>query len=262
MIRLASCPITCGQPTRMTEASFRRLCLRHQEDEKSFCFTVCKGGILPAELTFIEISQEMIMATSALGICTICGQKKNVKTVRGDRCCSNCSPLYHAVHGKPELLLQLLLQVRGVDWLAEHLPKPEPTATEMPIVEGLIHSVEDIAAMREENDKLREELEKLRREIADAEKLVDEFRQNLAEAESLADMVVEGGARLVFPSAEIHSPRNPFERACDSGLQPDYDGALLEVSQSRADILLDIALGVLEGRVVGIDSTTISLLRG
>lgn len=245
MIIHPACPITCGQPTRMAEKAFRRLCVLKQGNEKSYCHNVCHGENLPAELTFIDVAKEIAMATTASGKCLVCGQTKNVKTVRDGKCCANCAQTYHAVHGKHELLLRLLRQVHGEGWLAEHMPKPEPKMEAA--IDPINYAADEIVSLREQNDKLREDLDRLRREMA--------------EAEELADMVVAGGARLVFPSVEIASPRKPFEREKDPDQQPVYSGALLEVSQSRADILLDLAIGVIEGRVVGVDANTINLLR-
>jgi len=61
------CPITSGLETKMTRATFGRMCAdrrraaKAKEDQNSgdphakFCLE-CKGQIVPAELTFIEIN--------------------------------------------------------------------------------------------------------------------------------------------------------------------------------------------------------------
>jgi hypothetical protein len=54
-----NCPVTCGQPTRMTKKTFAQMCARrhfegsyqgHQHDVKSRC-SVCPG--IPDEVEFV-----------------------------------------------------------------------------------------------------------------------------------------------------------------------------------------------------------------
>lgn len=54
---MRQCPITSGLPTKMAEASFRRLCATKREDERNtYCRETCRGKHLPPGLEFITLA--------------------------------------------------------------------------------------------------------------------------------------------------------------------------------------------------------------
>lgn len=92
-----TCPVTVGQPTRMTLAGFSRLCQRHlqatddmpgwkkrwhEPTYNKYCATKCLGK-LPAELEIIEM--EELMGTSKE-----CVRCHRVLQIRGKGLCNKC----------------------------------------------------------------------------------------------------------------------------------------------------------------------------
>lgn len=117
------CPVTGNAPTRMLESSFRRLCALQQEAEHGYCPDVCRGGLLPPGLVFIELENfteegnSMAGPKVSVGKCDLCGEKKHVRFVREKSCCGTCEGIWRNALNSPELVIDALRKGQGQDWL-------------------------------------------------------------------------------------------------------------------------------------------------
>ena len=126
------CPVTGGRPTKMTEATFMRLCAANRKTEQATEFghqyhvscalcAICKGNQRPKELTIISLDdmagmvvekktnhevEQMRKQTK----CDGCGKSKALSMCSGELLCSSCAALAGAVSNRPELVAKMILQ--------------------------------------------------------------------------------------------------------------------------------------------------------
>lgn len=235
------CPITRGLPTRMTRSGFKRLCERHRDQPDGYCKEVCRGERIPAELEFIDIPQggeDMGSTKYTNGKCRVCGEIKSVKnSASGAQVCSNCDGLWRQVNNRPEKVLEALLEKMGAAWVQERVPadwvQPVPTTEPSPVDQG--------------------ELEALRETLGDLqvsyEELVEMNGRQRRELESLGrqrDYLTEQLAHL----QDLRDSRVPVATATDQPADP-----------TRDSILLNLAIGMLDGSVTGVDVDSLKTLR-
>lgn len=221
---IAVCPVTRNHPTRVSEAVFRKICLRYQDADDGYCKDICKGQRMPQGLTFIAegtIEQEMKMKKPVLGKCYLCGARKNVRDVQGQGCCATCEFVWRAANIKPDLVADALVKAQGEEWINRQLP-PCPEAGG-----GIPANVE------RELVELRVELENMRSDLA----LARADRDRLQDL--LDDAVTEMDA-ITFTQPVI--------------------GKVGQVV-TRDSAVLDLALDVIAGQVSGIDVERLRALR-
>jgi hypothetical protein len=164
-ILLRLCPITSGNPTRMTETAFRSACERlnmtkekrggfgPRQHETNLHEEHCKqcGGQYPPELTIITLEDyDMGSVTSYQGTCELCGKHgKTLRKVFDKKVCSVCEHVRRAAHNAPGLLVQSIIDAKGEKWLAGLLKLTDVPMTTESDLDG------DIAALKEERDKLK-----------------------------------------------------------------------------------------------------------
>lgn len=113
------CPITCGLPTKMAEASFRRMCATKREEEKNtYCRKECRGKNTPQGLEFIALPAapqgENMGSTTTTGTCGICHRKEiKLRTVGGRKVCSTCGVAAGFVRHHPDLVRTLMHEMHG-----------------------------------------------------------------------------------------------------------------------------------------------------
>ena len=118
------CPITMGNPTSMTEQSFRAMCAKLNRERKlkpghnysQYETTIydghCKkcGGKFPPELTIINI--EDYKMTNDFGTCEICLRKEvKIGKNNGKKCCSTCAAMRSYINQRPEMALAMMQEL-------------------------------------------------------------------------------------------------------------------------------------------------------
>jgi hypothetical protein len=109
------CPVTCGRPTKMLKATFKKLCDHHRNEQresaisnynwkkgqkKSWCGE-CKGQ-LPPELEIINKGELIAMAgIKDRGTCESCKNKNvTIGNNYGLKMCSSCAAVFSAVNNR------------------------------------------------------------------------------------------------------------------------------------------------------------------
>lgn len=277
---LVSCPLTRGLPTWMIEAKFRELCAARREDKESHCYLACRGESLPDGLEFITVEilkEETMGAIIKNADCGICGKKANLRNCLGKTLCASCDFVWRSINAKPESVLEALKEKMGDQWIQYRLPVDvSEKQTPPPEGEALVYSAEDLAALHQENVKLREDL-------AIASSGIDALKQQLAcsreEITTAYGLINELQAELDAAQQQIEDIEKEFDEQCVINKQAEEEitrlgnivngqvcsapvpSAAADSPLSRDAVLLDLALGVLTGRVVGVDAATIYSLR-
>ena len=131
------CPVTRGQPTRLTDPTWRRMCQALRDPGNLACSQCHEGDNPPAELTIVTADQLTTTTTnkendmSMYGECEICGEKKKIRSVRNKNACATCEHIWRAANVAPDLVLKTLAEVKGEDYLrraggAENPDQAEP----------------------------------------------------------------------------------------------------------------------------------------
>jgi hypothetical protein len=129
-IRCKLCPVTCGRPTRMLKATFKKLCDHHRNEQRessvsnynwkkgqktSWCGE-CKGT-LPPELELINKGELIDMAgIKSKGTCESC-RNKNVTTGNnyGLKMCSSCAAVFSAVNNRFPVVAEAIKRTGRAD---------------------------------------------------------------------------------------------------------------------------------------------------
>lgn len=77
--------------------------------------SLCAGKHRPEELEIIDM---------AIGNCEACGEEKTLSSNRGKEICSSCTALYGAANNRPELVLQILRELKP-ELLDARLPEQD-----------------------------------------------------------------------------------------------------------------------------------------
>jgi hypothetical protein len=117
------CPVTGGNPTKMTETGFARACsaalaASREAEGKGImelryrrCL-VCRGNLLPDELTIIELpvtGGEEQMGSKYEGTCACCGrERKQLQKQYGEVVCPSCTVMRTLVRNMPEVVVEQL----------------------------------------------------------------------------------------------------------------------------------------------------------
>jgi hypothetical protein len=242
-------------PTRTTKAGFHRLCQRHQQNENTYCHDTCRGKLIPPEVEFLDLQtlEEKIMGQAKVTFtaCELCGETKNTKNNHGKQVCCNCEPVWRMVNNKPETALEMLITKKGEDWVQYRLPVLKHEANPA--------TVADCEQLRTDLNNLQAILDSVATER-------DIAVQNLKES-TLSFHTVMANAAAERETEEqklrdyINTLENELDRAKAGFKTPAATAWAATVAPSRDAVLLDLALGVIEGRVVGVDAATINVLR-
>jgi hypothetical protein len=126
------CPVTRGQPTRLTDPTWRRMCQALRDPGNLACSQCHEGDNPPAELTIVTADQLTTTTTnkendmSMYGECEICGEKKKIRSVRNKNACATCEHIWRAANVNPDLVLKTLTEAKGEDYLRQEVwPSPK-----------------------------------------------------------------------------------------------------------------------------------------
>jgi hypothetical protein len=126
------CPVTRGQPTRLTDPTWRRMCQALRDPGNLACSQCHEGDNPPAELTIVTADQLTTTTTnkendmSMYGECEICGEKKKIRSVRNKNACATCKHIWRAANVNPDLVLKTLAEAKGEDYLRQEVwPSPK-----------------------------------------------------------------------------------------------------------------------------------------
>lgn len=124
------CPVTAGHPSRMTEATFSRLCAAKQAAANDAICIECNGA-MPPELEILEqliMEDAMTTRNSWEGVCYLCGEKKTVRSMKDEKqCCGTCEHIYRNAVNNPGLLVEALKKGQGDEYLRQEVwPSPRP----------------------------------------------------------------------------------------------------------------------------------------
>ena len=130
------CPVTCGRPTRMTEAGWSKICAHYQAEADKpaggwrspssydrICRR-CRGKKRPRELEIIDLKnmEEIRMASRPeKGTCDICGGRKLVKKNHGVMVCSTCAGLQGRINQNPAAVVDEVIRMHGRQVVEKHL---------------------------------------------------------------------------------------------------------------------------------------------
>ena len=116
------CPVTAGHPSRMTEATFSRLCAAKQAAANDAICIECNGA-MPPELEILEqliMEDAMTTRNSWEGVCYLCGEKKTVRRMKDEKqCCGTCEHIYRNAVNNPGLLVEALRKGQGEDYISQ-----------------------------------------------------------------------------------------------------------------------------------------------
>lgn len=261
------CPVTRNLPTRMSPAAFREMCKLLRNQERPVCIQ-CKGDRQPAGLELIDLKSELKKENDMGSVkrwsdtCGLCGEKKIVSNVKGEKCCSSCEFVFRAAHNHPERLVDALKAVHGNGYLEQLAPKQAVEACDCGSVrEDLINAQRRLHAAEQviENtriilgieDKDESILEGAKRKMGMLRNAVDLFHETCKALE--VDVVM--GDELVSVAEKIMAELKML-RETYSDL-PAVSGEI----GGREAVLLDLALDVMAGKVSGIDADRIAALR-
>jgi hypothetical protein len=159
-IRCKLCPVTCGRPTRMLKATFKKLCDHHRNEQResavanynwkkgqktSWC-QECKGT-LPPELELINKGELIDMATPNKKVvkCELCGEKRNCFSNNGQIVCSGCAAAQTLVKKCPQEVLALVEKFHGRAklscWATPYVGEPMAVALESAALEKIAAAV-------------------------------------------------------------------------------------------------------------------------
>jgi hypothetical protein len=159
-IRCKLCPVTCGRPTRMLKATFKKLCDHHRNEQRdnavanhnwkkgqktSWCGE-CKGT-LPPELELINKGELIDMATPNKKVvkCELCGEKRNCFSNNGQIVCSGCAAAQTLVKKCPQEVLALVEKFHGRAklscWATPYVGEPMAVALESAALEKIAAAV-------------------------------------------------------------------------------------------------------------------------
>ena len=236
------CSITRGCQTRMTRRGFAQLCERYRDQQDGYCKEVCRGERPPAELEFIEIEKHMEenMGTIkyAQGTCQLCGKSANLKKCLGKEVCSGCDFIWRAINGKPEMVFTALIEKMGTAWAQERLPgdwvSPVLVAEQPPVDQDTLKALRDtLAELQASYAELAEMNAGQRQELTSLAQQRDDLTNRLVEIYEMNEKLETGASAATGNKAE----------------------------SNRDTVLLDLALGLLDGTVTGVDVTSLKTLR-
>lgn len=224
------CPITMGNPTSMTEQSFRAMCAKLNRERKlkpghnysQYETTIydghCKkcGGKFPPELTIINI--EDYKMTNDFGTCEICLRKEvKIGKNNGKKCCSTCAAMRSYINQRPEMALAMMQE------LAPQVLAATPAV--------------DISAKDEAIHDLNEEIDLL---LVSIQRLEQDAVRDKKDINDLKGLVL----RLEMENAQIPNLEEQVKM-----LRADRPATTTSIKDTA---LLDIAIGMLSGEVSGL----------
>ena len=162
--------------------------------------------------------------------CDACGEKKTLSNNRGKKVCSSCAALYGAANNRPELVLQILRELKP-ELLDERLPEQD-----------------NVSELEQQLYRSREYAHEMEGKLMAAEDRIDALLANNLRAtkEEWANDEDEADALR----EELEDARRQL-REVTGGKYSIHDSALL-----------DLALDALKGEITGLKAEQIEALRG
>lgn len=162
--------------------------------------------------------------------CDACGEKKTLSNNRGKKVCSSCAALYGAANNRPELVLQILRELKP-ELLDERLPEQD-----------------NVSELEQQLYRSREYAHEMEGKLMAAEDRIDALLANNLRATK---------EEWANDEDEADALREELE---------DERRQLCEVTGGKHSIhdsaLLDLALDVLKGEITGLKPERIEALRG
>jgi len=291
------CPITRRNTDDCTDEVFRNDCAAFRktiEMKTGIVLNYCsvRPGHPQAMVKSENIQESEVKEMVAIvdGKCDLCVLKKRVRKVRGKNCCPTCEHVWRAANVSPGLLAKALLETKDAVWLAEHFgfeataaTSADSTAADLQAAQNEIEQLKlalaDVRSIREQIEKLR--LEKKMDQI-EIERLTNlggaliSFQNKVFEtlkvdhlapvdiAVSAAVLEIEGIQNEV---SHLREKVNALEIEKSYGwpswsemIKP-VPAVLCSSDPSKADLLLDIALGVIKGTVQGVTADQLHALK-
>ena len=293
---LLSCPVNYGQPTTMLRETFKKICNLHQLVEKSHCADFCRGKLPTPGLTLIDrqdiqqimgpVPQENAMIKRRNGKCDICGHIKNIEKVSDVETCSTCTFIVRAVKNTPELMIAELQRQHGEKYLgkpvvvgdqindedkrranaAEQVIASLRALLDVPETTSLFEVIKQIDVDRMTvTAELKSSLENNERLLGDIRAMQERISAISDELNELREITVAAartaGVEFSFSPGAFETPsllRKVVNRYEEMGTPIE---SCLSETTGRDAALLDLAIGVLAGKINGIDASLISSLR-
>ena len=153
------CPVTAGLPTVLSAESWEKTCAAMRKPRPAYfsgsptvahkICSLCEGKHRPEELEIVDMAKQ--------GKCEACGEQKTLNANRGKQICSSCGALYGAANNRPELVLQILKEMKP------ELFNAAPAQDNVSELERQFYHAQERADLAEqEAAALREELQEMR----------------------------------------------------------------------------------------------------
>lgn len=238
-----SCPLTLGRRTTMSETAWLKACAVALKPRPAFSggrppappkiCGLCKGEHRPNELEIIEMANT----------CDACGEIKALKANRGKQICSTCTALYAAAAHRPELMLQVLRELKP-ELLDERLPAQDNVSE---LERQLYHAQERVTLAEEQKQEM---LNSIRAALQCEDKEYDH------------DLVAVAERRMLM-LAKLEQLYNQADDQVQR-MQCEYTELLEKKTKphSADSALLDLALDALKGEITGLKAERIEALRG
>ena len=140
--------------------------------------SLCAGKHRPKELEIIEMAK---------GNCEACGEEKTLSSNRGKKICSSCTALYGAAANRPELVLQILRELKP-ELLDERLPEQDNVSE----LEQQLHHAQELASMAEEKvGELELKLEAIQKSRDEEKEEVNNNKHNNSNDSALLDLALD-----------------------------------------------------------------------
>lgn len=267
-IRLHICPATGNAPTRMTRASWERLCAATQRKSlERECIDKnqaqlmrmtrrlnvcawCRGEILPRGLEFIDAAEmaamikpkeEAMAKQSKLGVCENCGDKGVLTASFGRRVCTTCLKIRSGVNSHIERVAAAARDMgRAPELLAALVPEGGGLAIK--VTADLLQEISGLVGYDgEDPGELVEAVRKRALACAscDAEDVLHEIREIVGYVpeqgdKGLADMVRQLVALPSVYCGKCTTLRGDLLRACGLEMDDTEDGEGWDVAAAAA----------------------------
>ena len=279
-LKTDKCPISKGYECSMTIESFNRMCASRKNVEIPACGK-CTG--IPDEIIIKDGDK---MAEWKSGKCEICHKEKNIKMVKGKKCCSVCGIIYGYADISPELLVNCIMSFHGTKYFPvatseehERLQKTldETIDTKNSLVEELatIKALLDVLtkeniAMKEQmaispilnevdnqkdKDEMTAKLNELEQALSDREQQLEEATRKMNEYKDLANNIAktlhdEYTIKNDMNAHRIFELETKLENLSNENLNVFSDTDIVEAKKILDSCLLDLILAGLRKEAV------------
>jgi hypothetical protein len=278
------CPVTGGNPTKMTEGGFARACAaalaasREAEGKGILelrcrrCL-VCRGKLLPDELTIIALpvtGGEEQMGSKYEGTCACCGrERKQLQKQYGEGVCPSCAVMRTLVKNMPEVVVEQLQKLAEfpvatpVDGVGENSLLARLRDV-LQAGDGDIVRAAELAMDRQVSAaRALAEMVDVRKALkaGDDEEILVVAKRRMELLAKVDRMAAEAGAERDRLADEVRQLRRRLQAATAQPAPAVLEARECSCSGGRDEVLFDLLIEALGDQVINLDAARIKALR-